>query len=220
MVIEDAAQGIGVNYYGQHVGSFGDVGCFSFFADKTLTTGEGGYVVCKDKSTFDQLSLLRNQGRFDRGSFIHPAIGYNFRITDLQAAIGLVQLLKLDQIIERKRKTISTYADLLSMVPQVHILEIEEGSTHVPFRCVLIAEQAHELMKYLESHGIQSRNFFYPLHMQPCFTNWLKTQHSLQDVDYPNSIYGYENGLCLPIFPTLSYDDVSYIAGKVSEFYA
>lgn len=220
-VIEDAAQGIGVSYYGQHVGSFGDVGCFSFFADKTLTTGEGGYVVCKDKSIFDRLSLLRNQGRFDRGSFIHPAIGYNFRITDLQAAIGLVQLSKLDQIIERKRKIISIYTDLLKMVPQVHILGVKKGSTHVPFRCVLIAERAHELMKHLENNGIQSRNFFFPLHKQPCFNEELKTLQLpfLDDADYPNSNYGYENGLCLPAFPTLSYDDINYIADKVTEFY-
>lgn len=78
LVIEDAAQAIGVRYKGQHAGTFGEIGCFSFFADKTITTGEGGYVVCRDEALYEQLLLLTNQGRIKRGSFIHPAIGYNF----------------------------------------------------------------------------------------------------------------------------------------------
>lgn len=221
-IIEDAAQGIGVSYYGQHVGGLSDVGCFSFFADKTLTTGEGGYVVCHDEEIYKRLCLLRNQGRFDRGSFIHPMIGYNFRMTDIQSAIGLAQFEKLDRIIERKADILARYAQCLSTVHQVRILGAEPGSTHVPFRCVLMAERAQDLMKYLGSQGIQTRGFFYPLHKQPCFVDWsqsLSHPPSLDDADYPNSLYGYENGLCLPIFPTLSHKQVHYIGDKICEFY-
>ena len=221
-IIEDAAQGIGVSYYGQHVGGLGDVGCFSFFADKTLTTGEGGYVACHDEEIYKRLCLLRNQGRFDRGTFIHPMIGYNFRMTDIQSAIGLIQFAKLGQIIERKKNILAQYMQRLGIVKQVRILGTEPGSTHVPFRCVLIAEKAHDLMKYLGSQSIQTRSFFYPLHKQPCFSEWARTQFhppSLNDEDYPNSLYGYEHGLCLPIFPTLSFEQVNYIADKICEFY-
>jgi len=160
LIIEDAAQGIGVKYYGKHVGGFGDVGCFSFFADKTITTGEGGYVVCKDKIIYEKLCFLRNQGRLHRGSFLHPEIGYNFRITDIQAAIGLVQLAKLSKIVERKTEIMSRYVNKLSNISQVRILGFEPGSTFVPFRCVLIADRAHELMIYLEKEGISARGFF------------------------------------------------------------
>lgn len=222
-IIEDAAQGIGVSYFGRHVGGLGDVGCFSFFADKTLTTGEGGYVVCRDAAVYDRLRLLRNQGRFDRGSFIHPMIGYNFRMTDLQSAIGLVQFAKLDAIIERKSQILAWYRAELEDIAQVRILPAETGSTHVPFRCVLIAERASMLMKHLEDHGVQSRSFFYPLHMQPCFVDWAKTLScppALDDKDYPNSIFGYENGVCLPIFPTLSREQVRLIGSRIREFYS
>ena len=113
IIVEDAAQAIGVHYKGKHAGTFGKTGAFSFFADKTITTGEGGFIVTDDEKIYDQLLYLRNQGRKDRGSFIHPEIGYNFRMTDIQCAIGLTQLGKFEEI--KKRKTIvkEKYLELL-----------------------------------------------------------------------------------------------------------
>lgn len=222
LVIEDAAQGIGVLYKGRHVGGFGDVGCFSFFADKTITTGEGGYVVCRQKEIYEKLCLLRNQGRLHRGSFIHPMVGYNFRITDMQAAIGLVQLSKLDEIISKKLKIYQHYRSQLEQVSQVRVLEAEEGSTFVPFRCVLIAERAQDLMKYMELRGIESRTFFYPLHKQPCLSNQQQgiKSRKFDDSMYANSIFGYEHGLTLPIYPSLTAEDIGYITTQIKNFYS
>jgi len=115
LVIEDAAAALGVHYKGQHAGTFGDIGTFSFFADKTITTGEGGFVVTSNEEMHHKLLLLRNQGRVDRGSFIHPEMGYNFRITDIQAAIGQVQLAKLPQIIARKEAIKQYYLERLGL---------------------------------------------------------------------------------------------------------
>ena len=224
-VIEDAAQSIGVTYAGRHVGGIGDVGCFSFFADKTMVMGEGGYVTCRDEAVFDRLRLLRNQGRFDRGSFIHPMIGFNFRITDIQAAIGLVQFRKLDRIIDSKAQVYRWYQEMLADMPQITMLGAEKSSNLVPFRCVLIARDAHGLMRHLDSRGIQTRGFFYPLHKQPCFdenSRWRQgTAHppSLEDAAYPNAISGFNNGVCLPIYPDLSRDEVAYIASEIRSFY-
>ena len=159
-VIEDAAQGIAVQFDGRHVGAIGDVGCFSFFADKTITTGEGGYVACRDSAVYERLCYLRNQGRIDRGSFVHPAIGFNFRITDLQAAIGLAQLDRLDAIVARKRAVYARYVDQLRDLPQVRFLGRHPLGNHVPFRVVLLAEQAHELMAWLAEQSVQSWSFF------------------------------------------------------------
>ena len=92
LVIEDAAQALGIKWNKKGCGSFGDVATFSFFADKTITTSEGGFVCTNDEKIYKKLLYLRNQGRINRGSFIHPEIGYNFRMTDIQAAIGLKQL--------------------------------------------------------------------------------------------------------------------------------
>ena len=221
-VIEDAAQGIGVRFRGQHVGSFGDVGCFSFFADKTITTGEGGYVVCRDPAVHERLLYLRNQGRIDRGSFVHPEIGFNFRITDIQAAIGLAQLQRLDEIVERKQNIDALYRNNLAGVDSLRILGGGFASTYVPFRCVILAERCAELAEFLESAGIQTRQFFFPLHRQPCFESGSRDgQHvsSFGDADYPNAMYGHAHGICLPLFPTLQSADVTYVTDTIASFY-
>ena len=221
-VVEDAAQGIGVFNQNRHVGSFGDAGCFSFFADKTITTGEGGYVACRDPAIYNRLNAFRNQGRQHSGTFIHPMIGYNFHFTDIQAAIGLVQLSKLDDIVSRKQTIYAWYQQELTHLSSVRLLGAASNSTLVPFRCVLIAERAHDLMAFLSARGVQSRTLFYPLHRQPCFIERFggtPCGPSLHDEDYSNSVFGYENGLCLPVFPTLRRDQVSYITSAILEFY-
>lgn len=223
LVIEDAAQAIGVRYRGQHAGTFGEVGCFSFFADKTITTGEGGYVVCHDREIYERLLLLRNQGRVDRGSFIHPAIGYNFRLTDIQAAIGLAQLNKIKVIVERKQAIMDWYRRKLQSVPQVNFLTVEPGSDFIPFRAILLCEHARRLMAYLIEHGIQVRTFFYPLHRQPCFAHLGRDEGGaldLRDTNYPNAVFGYEHGISLPIFPTLAEEQVGYICATIEDFYS
>lgn len=221
-VIEDAAQAIGVRYRGKHAGTFGEVGCFSFFADKTITTGEGGYVICKNEELYERLLLLRNQGRLNRGSFIHPDVGYNFRITDLQAAIGLVQLAKLNTIIEKKLSILEWYHHELDTVEEVAFLKLEPGSEYVPFRVVLICQEAHKLMDYLSEGVVQSRSFFFPLHKQPCFTYLGKPEGGSIDLDdnnFPNAIYGYEHGICLPVFPELTKKQADHICANIKDFY-
>jgi len=222
-VVEDAAQGIGVRYQGSHVGSFGDAGCFSFFADKTITTGEGGLVACRDEAIYERLRLLRNQGRLDRGSFIHPAIGYNFRMTDIQTAIGLAQLDKLDQIIERKRTILQWYHDELDSLDEVGFIRVEPGSTYVPFRIVLLCEAAGALADVLKEHDIDTRGTFYPLHRQPCFAHLDKAcggPLDLSDDRYPNAVRSYERTILLPCFPTLTNEQVRHIGQTIRDFHA
>ena len=218
LVIEDAAQALGVFHGGRHAGTIGDVGCFSFFADKTITTGEGGYVTCRDAEVHRRLLYLRNQGRLDRGSFIHPRIGYNFRITDMQAAMGRVQLRKLDAIVAAKQAHHAAYSAAFAGLRQVRVLGGAPGSTFVPFRCVLMAERAHELMAYLETRGIQARTVFAPMHQQPCFAG----RDDIAPADpeaFPNSRYAFEHGVCLPIFPELTPDQIARIVEAVVNFY-
>jgi len=215
-VVEDAAQGIGVTYRDRHVGTFGDAGCFSFFADKTITTGEGGFVTCRSPQTYERLRLLRNQGRLESGSFIHAAVGFNFRITDVQAAIGIAQLGKLDQIISRKRANHAQYEETLRCNPHVWIYRAPVGSSHVPFRCALRCERAFELAEYLDSHGIDTRRFFYPLHQQPCFVDAFGF---MGDAPFPHSIGAYEHGLLLPVYPTMPQEAVIRIASTINRFY-
>ncbi|MCB2106593.1 MAG: DegT/DnrJ/EryC1/StrS family aminotransferase [Rhodobacteraceae bacterium] len=222
-VVEDAAQGICVSFKNRHVGGLGDAGCFSFFADKTLTTGEGGYVACNDEDVYTQLRLLRNQGRLDRGSFIHPAIGFNFRMTDMQAAVGLAQFNKLDRIMAAKSQILEWYRQGFDGLGQVRMLSNAPNANHVPFRCVLIAQNAHALMEHLSKSGVQTRGFFYPMHKQPCFADLARqhaNRHAFDDANFPNAVFGYENGLCLPIFPTLTHDQVQHITSAIRQYYS
>lgn len=221
-VIEDAAQAVGVRYKGRHAGSIGDVGCFSFFADKTITTGEGGYVVCRDEAVHEALRLLRNQGRLDRGSFVHPAIGYNFRITDMQAAVGLAQIGKLDDIVARKLAIMAWYRHGLAGLDALSYLTLEPGSSYVPFRMVVLCDGAKGLARTLEDAGVEARGFFYPMHQQPCFDYLDRAAGgplALDDEIYPNAIHGYQHGLCLPIFPTLGEDDVGYVCHVIRDHF-
>ena len=222
LILEDAAQGIGVNFKGKHVGGFGNTGIFSFFADKTITTGEGGMVITNDEKIYKKLLYLRNQGRKDRGSFIHPEIGYNFRLTDIQCAIGLVQLNKLNKIVERKLKIENQYKDGLKDLSEIVFFKKEPNANLVPFRVGILCERAHELMKFMQSRNIEPRTFFYPLHKQPCFSYLKKNQkfyQNMKDKNFVNAIYGYENGICLPSFPTIDEEQIEYVCSIIKEFY-
>lgn len=218
-VIEDAAQAIAVKRVGKHAGTFGDVGCFSFFADKTITTAEGGFIVTNHKRIYDSLLYLRNQGRRDRGSFIHPQIGFNFRMTDIQMAMGLAQLKKLPEIIRRKTNILALYKKLLQDLPLV-FFEPDPGADWIPFRVGILTPHAHRLMKFMQQKRVEPRTFFYPLHRQPAFT-YLKKDSRLAFADkyFPNSIYGYTHGICLPTFPTLTQIQIRYVARVIRDYF-
>jgi perosamine synthetase len=222
LVIEDAAQAIGVRYKGRHAGTIGHVGIFSFFADKTVTTGEGGFVMTNDPAIHERLLYLRNQGRRDRGTFIHTHIGYNLRMTDIQCAVGLAQLDKLEEIVLRKKAVLEKFREFLGGLPQIRFFEPEPGADLIPFRVSVLCERAHELMEFLRTRDIEPRSFFYPLHRQPAF-EWLKSapdySHSMADGDFPNAIYGYERGVMLPCFPTITEHEIAYVCDAIRRFY-
>ena len=200
-------------------GSFGDVGCFSFFADKSLTTIEGGFVATDDKKIYDKLQYLKNQGRLNRGSFIHPEIGFNFRLNDIQSSIGLAQLKKFDKMIKRRLEIYDMYKKELRSVKCVRILEPSVNSSYIPFRTVLITEEkSQDLMNYMLSNEIEPRSLFYPLHNQPAFREYKKS-FNYQDKDFPNSVYAFEHGICLPCFPNLTDEQVQFVCRIIKEYF-
>jgi perosamine synthetase len=212
-IIEDAAQAIGVKWNGKHAGTFGDAGSFSFFADKTITTGEGGLVVTNDEKTYERLLYIRNQGRINRGSFIHPEIGYNFRMTDIQSAIGLTQLGKLPEIIEKKTHILSTYKENLDN--RFKIVEPPAESNHIPFRvCITIDGGCEKLMNLLTENGVETRTFFYPLHNQPCYNK----EENNNDDKFPMSLKMYHEGVCLPSFVGISDEEIKYICNIINQY--
>lgn len=207
ILIEDAAQCIGIRSSTNHMGTFGKIATFSFYADKTITMGEGGLVVTNDDKLADRLQLLRNQGRRNSGTFVHEAIGYNYRITDLQAALGLSQLRQLDTIHQRKTRILSRYRENLSDQEKITFLTLREDDfTVVPFRCVVFTPAADKLIGYMESQNVQSRAMFYPIHLQPGYEHYQWSKEA-----FPNSTLCSETGICLPTWVEMSDQQIDYV---------
>lgn len=205
-VIEDAAQGLGVKFNTKPVGSFGDIGCSSFFADKSITLGEGGVVMTNSDELASELLMLKNDGRLERGMYHHDRIGYNCRITDLQAALGLGQLSKAQEIINRKRKNEAQYHELLAGVPGIELPYRDPRSFTVPHRVNIFTENPGELERNLAQDGVGCRRFFLPIHKQPAF--------NLQ-ASFPVSERLFERGLSLPSSSLLREDQIGFICDRM-----
>jgi perosamine synthetase len=211
-VIEDAAQALSVRLNGKHAGTFGDIGTFSLYSDKVISTGEGGIVVTNSDEIADRLRLIRNQGRPSSGTFVHPSLGMNFRITDLQAAIGLAQLQKLPGIVKDRTKKWKLYTEKLAGVGDLEFMRVLKGSDIIPFRFPILTEDRDGLMRSLESAGIQTRGFFYPMHLQPK----LKAEPS-QSMPVAESLSA--RGICLPVHVHVTDSQIAEIAGVIRKHF-
>jgi perosamine synthetase len=209
-VIEDAAQAYGVHYRGRHAGTWGDIGVISFFADKTVTTGEGGVVLTQDEVLYERLRLLRNQGRLSSGTFVHDDLGMNFRVTDLQCAVGTAQLRKLPAICEAKRRNHARYVTNLSEVAGIALMGVQSGSDHVPFRFAMRSDRREAVVAALEAAGVQTRTFFYPLHLQPALQKYASGA-------LPVCEQLFSEGICLPVHGGLTPSDIDSITDIVRQ---
>jgi len=205
ILVEDAAQAIAITNNHKHLGTYGKVGTFSFYADKTITTAEGGFVVTDDETVYDRMLYLRNQGRKKSGTFIHPEIGYNFRITDMQGALGLSQISKLNFIKSAKQEIYRLYRKYIG--DHVEYLKLREDFSHIPFRVVVFVDNAEKTMHYMSEKGIEPRSVFYPLHRQPCY-RYL----NYEDSAFQNSIDCYQKGICLPTWIGLKENEIQYVS--------
>jgi perosamine synthetase len=212
LVLEDAAQALGAKHKGKQAGTFGDIGVISFYSDKTITTGEGGMLMTQDEALQAKISLLRNQGRPNAGTFIHPSLGMNFRITDIQAAIGRVQLKKFDAIYAGKVHKWKFYENALKGVGDLKFMAVHPDSNLVAFRFPIISAHRDGIMKALQDNGIQTRGFFYPMHLQPKL-------RSEPAVTLPNSEMLYAQGQCLPIHFQLKDSDLQFICDTIKEYF-
>jgi perosamine synthetase len=212
-VIEDAAQAFGVHFGGRHAGTFGDIGVFSFFSDKVVTMGEGAALLVRDEDVLERVRLIRNQGRPNSGTFIHPELGMNFRITDLQAAIGRVQLGKLPLIRARRGDLWRLYAEELDGVGDIRLMKIHPRSELIPFRVPITTVHKPELEAFLCTNEIETRSFFYPMHLQPKL-------RSDPPESLPASERLYHTGLCLPVHHHISDADVLRICRTIRAFFA
>jgi len=212
LLIEDAAQGVGVRYRGRHVGTFGDAGILSFYGNKTITTAEGGAILTDSEQLAEECYKLKNHGRREKGIFVHESIGFNFSFTDLQAALGIAQLNKLDRIISRKKEIRDRYFESLVDIPDIEFQSVPEHTSPVFWFTNIRLDRVEELVSFLKERGIGSRRFFYPLHRQPCYEH-------LNQPDCPESTWAYEHSLSLPSGVRLTDDQIDSAEIALKDFF-
>ena len=213
-VIEDAAQGVGVKFKNKHVGTFGDLGILSFYGNKTITCGEGGVILTNSDELKEKCYQLKNHGRPTKGTFKHDHIGFNFAFTEMQAAIGISQMKKLPHIISKKKEIYDLYHEELRCVADKLIpIKIDTRSSPVFWFTSFLTDHRDELGKHLDEKGIGSRFFFYPLHMQPCYSDMK------MDTQCPISKEVYDKGISLPSSYNLNLKDQKYVIESIKEFF-
>jgi len=215
IVIEDAAEAHGATVRGRKVGSFGDMACFSFYANKIITTGEGGMVVTNDDKLAEHLRLLRNLG-FATPRFRHEVLAYNFRMTGYQAAMGVAQLNKIEAIIEEKRRVAHTYNRYLSDIPGLQLPAELEWARNVYWMYALTVQPdfgltRDQLAAQLAGAGIETRTFFCPMNQQPC----LQEIPGFRADPLPVADSLWETGLYLPSTHTLTEAAIRMIADVI-----
>lgn len=173
LVIEDCAEALGARYQGERVGTFGDAACFSFFSNKIITTGEGGMVLTRSDTLRERLRLLRDHGMSTERRYWHEVVGFNYRMTNLQAAVGLAQMEQIDGFLERKRAGARRYLDALACVPGVVMPPQMPWASNVYWLFSILIEprdaglDRDELVGYLEREGVETRRLFHPLNVMP-----------------------------------------------------
>lgn len=219
-VIEDCAQSVGAEVNGKKAGSFGDTACYSFYGNKILTTGEGGMVLCKDAALADRLRLLRNQG-FQEPRFVHEVMGYNYRMTNVQAAIGVAQMEMVEEKVAGKRWIGETYNELLANQTDLLIPVEEPWAKNVYWMYGIVIQDSFgvgkdDLMKQLKAKGIDTRAFFCPMSMQPVYAS-ADPRFPDQSGDYPVSVDLWNRGLYLPSGLGLTRGQMEEVVGKLLE---
>jgi len=212
IVIEDAAEAHGAEYRGKKVGGIGDMGCFSFYGNKIITCGEGGMVVTNKKKWADRMQVLKNLSFLPEKRFWHKELGFNYRMTNMQAALGLAQFKRIDEMIRRRRKNAKLYNSLLQDIPGVTLPAERSLVKNVYWMYSILIDKdfgrsRSELMKRLKLKGIESRTFFIPMHQQPV----LKKMRVASNGRYPVAEDIAKRGLYLPSGGGLKKKEIEYV---------
>ena len=215
LVIEDCAESHGATVRGKMTGSFGDMSCFSFYANKIMTTGEGGMVCTNNDELAEKLRLFKNLA-FGQPRFVHQFAAFNFRMTGYQAALGVAQLQKLPRFIEQHRQIASWYNEYLFDIAEIETPKEMPWAKHVYWMYSVVytgPKDTSEILNDLKGKGIDTRTFFYPMNEQPC----VKAMKSYRRVDVPVALDLWRKGFYLPSSTNLSKDDIKEICSRIIE---
>ncbi len=219
-IIEDAAEMHGQTYKDKHCGSFGDLSVFSFYANKIITTGEGGMIVCDDEETAEKCRYYRNLCFENKKRFVHNELGFNYRFTNIQAAVGLAQLECLEELILKKREIGKKYNTLFKGNKYLQIpVDENEFAKNIYWVYPLVLKKHYpqnaEYVTYeLKKRGIGTRPFFFPMHKQPIL---LEMNAVEKKMSLPNSETLYERGFYIPSGLPLKDQEINFIAENVNQ---
>jgi len=216
-VIEDCAEAHGALYKNEPVGSFADAGCFSFFGNKIITCGEGGMVVTKNKELYERLVLLRGHAASKDKKYWHSEIGFNYRMTNIQAAIGVAQCERIDSFIEKKRQNAQIYNENLADCNSITLPPEKEWAKNVFWMySVLLSPDAKlsrdNLLENLRTKGIDTRPFFYPLSDMPPYKSDVNTEN-----EFPTTAFLSKQGFSLPSSALLTKEQIIFICNTIKE---
>lgn len=210
-LIEDAAQSLGAKYQGQHFGTFGDIGCFSLSSPKIITTGQGGFVVTKDKTLADKIFKIKNFGRRSGGIEEYDVFGLNFKFTDIQSVIGQQQLAKLDERVLRLKRMFNLYKTNLTYAKDVNLLGFEDPDW-IPWFIEVQTENRDDVMSFLKKHDILTRVTYPSIHATDVYNG--RTTDTFANTDYIST-----KGIFLPTHFLLKDEQIEYIC-KIMSIYS
>ena len=227
VLIEDAAEAFGARIGEKKVGTFGHSAILSFCQNKIITTGEGGAIVTDSKEVYEKLKLIRSQGRLETADYFtsteymdYVTLGYNFRLSDISAALGIAQLKKVDRIIEMRRSNAEYMSQRLLDIEQIKGPEVPEDYFHVyqmySIRVKGDKDSRDELMAYLGSTGIMTKVNFHPVHLTQFYRE--KFGHKARELPVTETVSN--QALTLPMYPTLTEAEIDYIAERIKDFFA
>lgn len=215
-VIEDCAEAHGAEFNGQKVGSFGDIGCFSFFANKIITTGEGGMCVTNSESLAEELFVLRDHGMSKTKRYWHEKVGYNYRLTNLQAAIGCAQLENIRSILEKREEIEKSYIDGLKDVKEISFqgkFNKRKKVTWLTSALLRPTIDREAFIKKMSTVGIDIRPFFYPLSTMPIYAQFSNDQGN------PVALELSQRGINLPTMTSKNSDFYTIIIAQIKSFF-
>jgi perosamine synthetase len=226
ILIEDAAEAFGAAINGKKVGSFGDAAILSFCQNKVITTGEGGAVVTNSSKVYEKLKLVRSHGRLETANYFYSTehmdymtLGYNFRMSNITASLGIAQLNKVDRIIEMRRKNAQYMTRMLSPIRAITTPYAPNGFSHVYQMYTIRLRNASlrdSLMKHLSDSGIMTHIYFPPVHL----TRFYRREFGYREGNLPTTEKVASEVLTLPMYPTLTKEETDYIGAQISNFFA
>jgi len=218
MVIEDACEAIGAEYKERPAGTFGDAAVFAFYPNKQMTTGEGGMIVTDNDDWANLFRSLRNQGRDVFDAWLnHTRLGYNYRMDELSAALGLAQIGRVDELLAKRAQVAAWYNERIDAIPGIRKPFISATTTKMSWFVYVIrcdeGVSRNRLMEYLEQEGIPSRPYFTPIHLQPFY----QQEFGWKRGDLPNTEKAGDTFLALPFSGVMTEEQVDYVADKLRE---